>query len=63
MSDIVIDAREKFLRRQIELARKTADYYEGLHDLDSAWTFRDCADKAEFELDRLTELAAREPGG
>jgi hypothetical protein len=51
MSNIVILAREEFIRRQIERAREVAAYYDALNDPDSAWVFEYWAQHAEAELE------------
>jgi len=58
MTKPITRAEEKFFRRQIKLARKTAEYYRSFNDLDSAWTFEDCASNVEAELER--RIAERE---
>ena len=52
---VIIPAREKFIRRQIEHARKVAEHYDALNDPDSAWVFVYWADRAQLELDQLAK--------
>ena len=52
---VVIPAREKFIRRQIERAREIADHYDALNDPDSAYSFWCWADRAQLELDQLAK--------
>jgi hypothetical protein len=51
MTDRVIPARERFIRRQIERARGVAAHYDALNDPDSAWVFEYWAQHAEAELE------------
>jgi hypothetical protein len=51
----VIPAREKFIRRQIEHARKVAEHYDALNDPYSAAVFDYWADRAELELEQLAK--------
>jgi hypothetical protein len=56
MTTVVIDAREKFLRRQIERAYEIAKHYRDvLNDPTSAVWVEDWAAHAEFELEQLIE--------
>jgi hypothetical protein len=56
MTTVVIDAREKFLRRQIERAYQIAEHYHALNDPASAAWFEDWVDRAEFELEQFDEI-------
>jgi hypothetical protein len=61
MSMNTIDAREIFIRRQIDRAWEIAEYYDALGDFTSAATFEDWAWRAEAELKQ--QLKQREGGG
>ena len=52
---VVIPAREKFIRRQIERAREIAARYDALGDSDSARVFHYWAERAEVELEQLAK--------
>jgi hypothetical protein len=58
MTTVVIPARERFIRRQIERAWEIAEHYRALNDLDSAWVFEDWAGRAEFELGQRGETSS-----
>jgi hypothetical protein len=61
MSINTIDAREKFIQRQIDRAWEIAEYYDKLGDFTSAAVFQDWAWRAEAELEQ--QLKQRERGG
>jgi hypothetical protein len=60
MSTNTIDAREKFIQRQIDRAWEIAEYYDALGDFTSAAVFQEWAWRAEAELEQLKQ---REGGG
>jgi hypothetical protein len=59
MSDIIMSARERLLRKQIENAWKMSGIYRARGDLDQSWVHQNWTMDAEIELQEMWRKGGR----